>query len=191
MNMDYLYKNWAQIGMVSAIFIFVLLFFNTYVPIGSYQWLLWLNIPFYFIHQFEEYVYPGGFLEDMNKNLEGLGNGNVKLTERDAFYINVLFTWILMPLFNILGFISILFPLIVLATATVNPLLHIFGTIRARKYAPGLIAGLVLNLPLGLYVFIGISLSSMITIFQLIIVILIGIGIHMSVLVPILSKWRA
>ena len=34
--------------------------------------LLWLQLPVYWLHQFEEYVYPGGFIAVFNTRMLGL-----------------------------------------------------------------------------------------------------------------------
>ncbi|MFX0012147.1 MAG: hypothetical protein ACFE9R_17675, partial [Candidatus Hermodarchaeota archaeon] len=104
------YEHWPKAGIIAAIFIFVLLFFNSKASIGSYEWLYWLSLPLYMIHQFEEYVYPGGFKEELNKLLtRGVGHREI-LTDKMGLVINIGFIWILTPVLIVLGKFSIIFP---------------------------------------------------------------------------------
>lgn len=190
MNLEYLYKNWAKIGGVALLFIVLLLFFNLKVAIGSYQWFFWLNLPLYMLHQVEEYVYPGGFKEELNKTLMKQTSPDYPLTDRVAFYVNVIGIWVGISLFNVLGYLSILFPLIMIVVGTFNPLIHIGSSLRFRRYNPGLVVSITLNLPMGIYVLYGVVSEGLISTSELILVICVGIVLHWLVLLPIFLKWK-
>ncbi len=121
--MKVLYENWAKIGGAAAMIIIAILFFVPIpsLEIGSYEWLFWLVIPFYFIHQFEEYVYPGNFKATINEILTKQNEIDFPLNDKNSFYINtILGTWLLVPIVILLGGISIWFPLIVVAFSIFN-----------------------------------------------------------------------
>ena len=184
--MDYLYKNWAHIGGVSVFFFFWLLFFNSKAEIGSYKWLFWLIMPFYFIHQFEEYVFPGKFKETINSFLTKQNDIDFPLNDKIAFYINTVFaTWILLPILIILADFSIWFPLIFVVLTIVNSLLHIVVSIRLRSYKPGLFASIFLNLPLGIYILYVVTLESLVIPSDLLIILILGFILHWLVVLPV------
>ena len=55
--------------------------------------LIWLQCPFYWAHEFEEYVLPGGFLDFFNRNMMGSTRGDKPLTKvgskKEGYHRNV------------------------------------------------------------------------------------------------------
>ena len=177
------YEHWPRAGLIAAIFILLLLFLNSKVPIGSFEWLYWFSLPLYMIHQFEEYIYPGGFKEQLNEILvKGERTGEI-LTDKMVLIINIGFIWILTPALIVLGAFSIIFPVILMTLVAFNGFVHVIASIRFRKYNPGLVISVVGNIPLGLYVLIGLGLTAKASGIELLIGILIGIILHLILLV--------
>jgi hypothetical protein len=177
------YEHWAKAGLIAAIFLLLLLFLNSKAPIGSFEWLYWLSLPLYMIHQFEEYVYPGGFKEDLNKILLREKSSQEALTDKMVLVINIGLIWILTPVLIVLGTVSIIFPVILMTLVAFNGFVHLIASIRFKRYNPGLFVSLVANIPLGLYVLIGLGLSTMANSIELLIGILIGIILHMGLFI--------
>ncbi len=177
------YEYWAKAGLIAAIFILLLLFLNSKAPIGSFEWLYWLSLPLYMIHQFEEYVYPGGFKEEMNKIFLRGENTREVLTDKMILIINIGLIWILTPVLIVLGNISIIFPVILMTLVAFNGFVHVIASIRFRRYNPGLIVSLIVNIPLGLYVLIGLGLTAMASIIELFYGILFGSILHVLLFV--------
>ena len=177
------YEHWPKAGFIAAIFLFVLLFFNSKAAIGSFEWLYWLSLPLYMVHQFEEYVYPGGFKEDLNKILtRGEGNQEI-LTDKIGLVVNIGFIWILTPVLIILDTFSIIFPIILMTLVAFNGFVHVIASIRFRRYNPGLIVSLLANIPLGLYVLIGLGLNAIASSTELFVGILIGVILYAALFV--------
>jgi len=187
---EFWFKHWPKAGLIAAAFILLLLFLNSKAQIGSFEWLYWLSLPLYMIHQFEEYVYPGGFKEELNKVLLNENSSSEILTDKAALVVNIGFIWILTPVLIVLGAISIVFPVILMTLVAFNGFIHLVVSIRFKRYNPGLIASLIFNIPLGLYVLIGLSLNSMATGFELFIGIIIGLILHMGLFVFLLMRKR-
>jgi hypothetical protein len=177
------YEHWPKAGLIAAVFLLLLLFLNSKAPIGSFEWLYWLSLPLYMIHQFEEYVYPGGFKEEMNKILVREEKSPEILTERMVLVINVGFIWILTPILIVLGAISIVFPVILMTLVAFNGFVHLIASVRFRRYNPGLFVSLVANIPLGLYVLIGLGLTAVASGMELFIGILLGAILHIGLLI--------
>ena len=184
------FKDWPKAGLIAAVFILLLLFLNSKASIGSFEWFYWLSLPLYMIHQFEEYVYPGGFKEELNKVLLKENVSSEILTDKAALVVNLGFIWILTPVLIVLGAISIVFPVILMTLVAFNGFIHLVVSIRFKRYNPGLIASLIFNIPLGVYVLIGLSLNSLVSGIELLIGIIIGLILHMGLLVFLLMKKR-
>jgi len=184
------FKDWPKAGFIAAVFILLLLFLNSKASIGSFEWFYWLSLPLYMIHQFEEYVYPGGFKEELNKVLLKENVSSEILTDKAALVVNIGFIWILTPVLIVLGAISIVFPVILMTLVAFNGFIHLVVSIRFKRYNPGLIASLIFNIPLGVYVLIGLSLNSLVSGIELLIGIIIGLILHMGLLVFLLMKKR-
>ncbi|NHJ22672.1 MAG: HXXEE domain-containing protein [Candidatus Lokiarchaeota archaeon] len=180
---NFWYKNWAKVGFISALFILLLLFLNSKVPIGSFKWLYWLSLPLYMFHQFEEYVYPGGFKEELNKMLNREEGSREILTDKIVLVVNIGFIWILTPILIVLNAISIIFPVILMTLVTFNGFTHVIASIILRRYNPGLIMSIITNIPLGLYVLISLGLNGVASSFELFIGILAGSLLHIALFI--------
>ena len=126
----------------------------------------------------------------MNKVLLNENSSSEILTDKAALVVNIGFIWILTPVLIVLGAISIVFPVILMTLVAFNGFIHLVVSIRFKRYNPGLIASLIFNIPLGLYVLIGLSLNSMATGFELFIGIIIGLILHMGLFVFLLMRKR-
>ncbi len=129
-------------------------------------------------HQYEEYIYPGGFIEKINEILTGSSEMTV-LTNKNAFFINIILIWIQTPLFIILGIhISPIFPIILTTLVFVNGFVHLGVFIKLKKYNPGLIMSIIFNIPMGLYLLFRISNESFANLIELVSGIILGIFLH-------------
>ncbi|MFX1476721.1 MAG: HXXEE domain-containing protein [Promethearchaeota archaeon] len=182
-GLSFWYQNWAKVGFISAIFILLLLFLNSKAPIGSFEWLYWLSLPLYMFHQFEEYVYPGGFKKELNKILSREEGFREILTDNIVLVVNVGFIWILTPILIVLNTISIIFPVILMTLVAFNGFTHVIVSIILKRYNPGLIMSIVANIPLGLYVLIGLGLSALASSFELVIGIVAGSLLHIALFI--------
>ena len=60
-----------------------------YVKDAGYGlFLIWLQCPFYWAHEYEEYVAPGGFLKFFNMGPLGSTRSDKPLTKGGTFWIN-------------------------------------------------------------------------------------------------------
>jgi hypothetical protein len=102
------------------------------------------------LHVLEEYFYPGGFPDFMKKSSPIFAPF---VTTTFAILINGLFL-VLCVLGAIFGRSALVFGLSIGSLLVFNGLTHLGGSLRARKYAPGMISGLLLYLPLGLTAYV-------------------------------------
>lgn len=169
MSLDYLYKNWPKIGIVCAIFVLIILFFYPGSKIGGIPWLFWLHLPVYMIHQFEEYVWPGGFKKYLNINIIKSGSADNPLNDTRIFCINIGYVWFGITWAAIIGLKYVLFPITLLWFSIFNGFAHTIVGVVKREYNPGLCASLLLNIPLGIYTIHAVYIADLINVQGLIV----------------------
>jgi hypothetical protein len=101
------------------------------------------------IHVIEEYGYPGGFLNWMRRSTPKFDS---LITVRFAVIINGLFL-LLCVIGAIVATRNLVFSLSVASLLFFNGLTHLAGAIRAKRYAPGVVSGVLLYMPLSFYAF--------------------------------------
>jgi hypothetical protein len=124
------------------------------------------------IHVLEEYFYPGGFPDFMKASFPAFAPF---VTTSFAILINGLFL-VLCLQGAILGRSAPVFSLSIASLLVFNGLTHLAGSLRARRYAPGLISGLLLYLPLGITAYVFFLRSSQVSVMQTLLSILLGLA---------------
>jgi|GEM_PF-1438022 len=154
--MIWISRYWALIGGIIAIgiILFVLLTGMQFAEINT---LLWLHLSLLLLHQFEEYIYPGGFREFFNRTVQ-IKNASTKtpLNTGGIVLVNVVFGWTAYLISAISGIHNLWLALGLLGITVSNGILHAAMALIKRKYVPGLISGLFLFIPFGVYVIIKI-----------------------------------
>ncbi|MGZ7120214.1 MAG: HXXEE domain-containing protein, partial [Methanobacterium sp.] len=115
--------------------------------------LIWIQIPIYLLHQFEEHTW-NGFKNYINKKVFNVEEGEFPLNDRNIFWINIPIVWIMMPVFAGLSSFNVMFGLWIPYFAVFNSLSHVIFSLRNREYNPGLIVSLILGIPVGIYALI-------------------------------------
>ena len=136
--------NWSRAGLPLAI---VLLLLGPIVrrSIGKGVFQVYLQLPVYMLHQYEEHGH-GAFKRDVNRLLAGRAH----VTDRQIFWINILSVWCTdLCLLYLARSVRLAFGLAAPYLAIVNGLIHVGGALGARRYNPGLWTSLALLLPLG------------------------------------------
>ncbi|MCX6694602.1 MAG: HXXEE domain-containing protein [Methanomicrobiales archaeon] len=144
---------WQVVGSVAAPILFTLLFilYMTDTSLIMYQWLMWLHLPVIMIHEFEEYIFPGGFKTFINKKTI-LANKECRedsiLNEPYIFLVNPLLIW---P-WAILGAVFYTIPWIgfglIIFQFVINNLQHtITFQLVSKGYNPGLGTTVFLLIP--------------------------------------------
>lgn len=149
---DWLYNNWAKLSIFLAIIITILI----YIFIKPYNFLLfliWIQLPVYLLHQFEEHNW-NGFKNYINRNVFKVEEGDFPLNDKIIFWVNIPIVWILIPVFLVLSSLNIMFGLWIPYFAIFNSLTHVIVSVRNREYNPGLIVSLILGIPVGIYALI-------------------------------------
>ena len=147
----WLKQNWAHTGLVLSIYLTIFLF--AFVKGRDLTlFLLLMTIPLYMIHQTEEYIFPGGFRKFFNMDIFRTGHADAPMGNQFIFYVNILYIWILLPLFGMLSSFDYTYGLWMSYFFFFAGVGHIALAIKARKlYNPGLMVSCLINIPYGAY----------------------------------------
>jgi hypothetical protein len=153
---DWFIANWAKASLPLAIILFLVSPF-VYRGVGLAAFLVYLTLPFYMLHQFEEHA-GGQFKAFVNKNV---GRGREVLSDRAIFRINVIVVWLgTIVVLYLCVYANIIWGLLAGYLVAFNGIVHIVTSIRMRRYNPGLWSSLFLFLPLGIYMIYLITATS-------------------------------
>lgn len=123
------------------------------------EWIFSAFLVVSVIHMGEEYFYPGGFMDVMkrlNPKFAPL------LTTPVAVIINGLQVLLCIVAIAV-GRKALIFSMSVAALLFVNGLMHLMGCVRVKGYAPGVITGVLLYMPLSLYAYYHFIASGQLT----------------------------
>jgi len=112
----------------------------------------WIFITFFvasILHFVEEYFYPGGFMHFVGRLNPGFAP---HLTVSSALSINGL-QLLLCVIVIWVGASNLEFSMSLAALLFLNGMMHIVGCLRIRGYAPGVVTGTMLYLPLSAYAY--------------------------------------
>ena len=132
------------------------------MPLLSLAWsselkLLYLTLPIYMLHQYEEWD-GDRFRVFINHHL---GHGKNLLTHKAGFVINIFGVWGVIAVSLYLAFYEDLgYGLIATYLVLVNAIVHVLAGFVLRAYNPGLITALILFMPLGIYTIYRVNFDS-------------------------------
>jgi hypothetical protein len=142
--MRWIVKEWPYAALFSAGFLLLLLPFIG--ALGLPLALIYLQLPLYMIHQFEEHD-RDRFRTFAN---QVIGGGKEAFTPGAIFFINSVGVWGVDLLALYLAFyVDLAFGLIAIYLPLVNAVTHITMCVALRRYNPGLWTAALLFLPLG------------------------------------------
>jgi hypothetical protein len=137
-------QNWSRASLLSAA---LLLLFSPFLydSLGIIGFLIFLQLPLYLIHQYEEHG-RGAFKAFANQMI---GGGKDLLNDVSILWINGL-VWIVdISVLYLAYYYSLTYGIISIYLTVINGLLHVMGSIALRKYNPGLWTSLFMFLPIG------------------------------------------
>lgn len=137
--------NWVYGGVLAGLLLLAL------TPVLARGWpvalvLIWLQLPAYMLHQYEEHE-DDRFRRFVNATI---GGGREVLTRLDTFVINIAGVWgVDAVAFVLAAQVRLGLGLIAVYLSLVNGLAHGVQAIALRRYNPGLATAILLFLPLG------------------------------------------
>ena len=171
----WLYKNWAKLCLILSV-ITTLVIFSIVGISNIVLFFIFIQIPVYLLHQFEEHAWPGGFKNYVNQRIFKADSMDYPLNDVSVFWVNIPIIWILMPLFASLSYLNLFFGLWIPYFAVINSLTHVVAAFIKKEYNPGLAVSLVLGIPIGIYAlglfYASISVPLLVTLLSVLAVVL-------------------
>jgi len=180
--MNWLYDNWYKSTIFLAFYLLILLII--FVLEDNFAlFLIWLQTVVYLLHQFEEYILPGGFVAFFNTKPLGSKEAEFPLDKISSFWINIPIIFIGFPLSAILaGYLDISIGVWTAYFSIINALSHV-GMFFKYRYNPGLIVSIFLNIPIGIYTILYLSSNNIISPNDNFIGLAIGLLVQVSVMI--------
>lgn len=151
--MNTLRQHWFDIGFVLALIVGIYLLVAN---LTSLSWLLWLSLLSLFLHQFEEYRYPGYFPGMMNVVMfDSKQPDRYPLNSNTALIVNVVVGWLFYFLAALFGEQLTWLALATILVSAGNVIAHTFlFNIRGKtRYNPGMATAILLFLPIAVRFF--------------------------------------
>jgi hypothetical protein len=159
--MNFLRLHWFDIGFVLALLAGVFLFIH---PLNPLSFLLWISLISLFLHQFEEYHYPGYFPGMMNKVMFSSGQPDrYPLNANTALIVNLVVGWLFYFLAALFGEKVIWLGIATILVSSGNFIAHtfLFNFKGKTLYNPGMLTADLFFLPISIYFFVLVIQSNL------------------------------
>ncbi|MBD81147.1 MAG: hypothetical protein CL840_19675 [Crocinitomicaceae bacterium] len=100
--MEAKYKNWPKLILPASMLVCLLFYLKQGWFFRNNDWVCWIHLPILMIHQFDEYVFPGGFKEWFNLHFWKSNDVDFPLDWKTSAKVNVL-GWIPVTLMALVG----------------------------------------------------------------------------------------
>lgn len=154
--MNYFRQHWYRIGAVLAVIGIIALVF-WYRHLSDLQIVLSISLISLFLHQFEEYQFPGQFPRMINTVMfKSDRPDRFPLNANTAWIINVLLGWALYALALICGAHALWLATAAITVSMGNIVAHVilFNVKGKTFYNPGMITAIFLFVPIVIYYFV-------------------------------------
>jgi len=152
--MNFMRRHWFDLGVVLAVAVSIALFFT---PLSPLSLVLWLSLIALFVHQFEEYRYPGYFPGMINLVLFASNQPDrYPLNTNTALVVNVLIGWLFYALAAVFGETVMWFGIATILVSVGNFVAHtfLFNLKGKTFYNPGMVTADLLFLPIAVSFFV-------------------------------------
>ena len=149
--MNFMRLHWFDLGFAFALVTGGILALNKLNPLS---FLLWVSLISLFLHQLEEYRYPGYFPGMMNKVMfSSKQPDRYPLNTNTAFIINVFVGWLSYFLAALFGERALWLGIATILVSVGNFIAHSFlFNIKGKTfYNPGMLTAIILFLPIAMY----------------------------------------
>ncbi len=151
--MNFLRQHWFDLGLALAVLTGIFIATNSLSPLA---WLLWISLISLFIHQFEEYRYPGYFPGMVNTVMYSSKQPDrYPLNSNTALIVNVVVGWLFYFLAAVFAEKALWLGIATILVSVGNFVAHTFMFNLKGKtlYNPGVLTADLLFLPIAIYFF--------------------------------------
>lgn len=174
--------QWPAATLFAALFLVALMPLVA-ISAGILLTLVYVQLPIYMLHQWEEHT-GDRFRLYVNRTI---GHGQEALTPAATFWINSLGVWLVdLVAIYLAWLIGPAAGLAAAYLAVVNAVPHIGMAIRRREYNPGLISAATMLLPIGLWCVIQVGISAAWT--WHLAGLVVAIGVHAAIILYVAKR---
>lgn len=176
--------NWVYGGFLAAWLMLGL------TPVLARGWpmevlLVWLQLPAYMLHQYEEHD-DDRFRRFVNAVI---GQGRDVLTRSHVFVINIVGVWgVIAAAFGLAALVHPAWGLVAVYLSLMNGAGHGLQAAAMRRYNPGLLTSIVLFIPLGVVTLIVFAHDLEATPMHHAIGLAVSLGIHLAIVARVLTR---
>jgi len=147
--------------------------------------LVWLQLPAYMLHQYEEHD-NDRFRCFVNAVI---GQGRDVLTRSDVFVINIVGVWgVIAAAFSLAALVHPAWGLVAVYLSLVNGAGHGLQAAAMRRYNPGLVTSIVLFVPLGVVTLVVFAHDHEATPMHHAVGLAVSLGIHLAIVFRVLTR---
>lgn len=143
-------ENWQKTGVIVCLFLTIYLVVIV-LPKSTILFALLMSTPLYILHEIDEYIFPGGFAQFLNKNIYKTDPETGLLDTTAVFWINMV-VWIALPFYSLWAVFdisqAIWMPYFFIFQAFVHLILGIVGK---RFINPGMVSAWLIHVPWGIW----------------------------------------
>jgi hypothetical protein len=143
-------ENWPKVGVMVGIFLTIYLAVIV-LPQSTLLFALLMSTPLYMLHQADEYIFPGGFAQFMNRDIYRMDPETGLVNSTGVFWINML-VWVAFMLYSLWGVTdptqAAWMPYFFIFQAVVHLILGIVGK---RFLNPGMVSAWLVHVPWGIW----------------------------------------
>ncbi len=150
----WLIGNWQYVGVALGIYLAVYLTV-TILPKNKLEYAMLMVFPLYILHEFEEYLVPGGFPEFFNRTVFKVDRNDdlVPLDREAIFWINIGYVWIPIPIFCLLSLYDIRFGIWIPYFLIFQAIVHVFLGINGKRLLnPGMVTAWLVHVPFAIWI---------------------------------------
>ena len=145
-------ENWQKTGVIVSIFLTIYLVVIV-LPKSTVLFALLMSTPLYMLHEIDEYIFPGGFAQFMNKNIYKMDPETGLVDSTAIFWINMV-VWFFFPLASLNAVAkadltqAAWIPYFFIFQAVIHVILGIVGK---RFFNPGMVSAWLVHVPWGIW----------------------------------------
>lgn len=145
------HREWMRAGLVVAIFLLVYLTVLV-APANLVLYAMLLGAPLYMLHEAEEYLFPGGFIEFTNRDIYKQDPLEGMVDEKLVFWINMGYIWLPLPICGLLAKYDLRMAAWIPYFLIFQAVVHAGLSVAARrKYNPGMATAWLLHVPFSIW----------------------------------------
>ncbi|BEP29822.1 HXXEE domain-containing protein [Helicovermis profundi] len=147
--LEWIKDNWQKSAVLILIYVLATII-PLYSRINLIEFMFLLAFPLYLVHEIEEYILPGGFVRFFNENLLKVDSHEkiLPIDREVVFWINMIYIWLVIPIFSGLGVINISFAAWIPYFFLFQALSHLVMGIKGKMIInPGIRSSFILHTP--------------------------------------------